>query len=124
MAEFKIRGTTYPSARAAARAIGVSHTTVLEAIKRQTEDHVGLGVGGRSERSGHKVTVINAADLVRPPVARVVEKKDSVMDHLGPTTKRALAVYSRDRGISLPELAARILTTVVLDDLLNAVLDD
>lgn len=42
----KIRGVIYPSQAAAARALGVSQTTVFHAIEAGREDQVGLGRPG------------------------------------------------------------------------------
>lgn len=42
-----VRGTTYPSARACAEALGVSVDTVYDAISRRDPDSIGLGRGTR-----------------------------------------------------------------------------
>ena len=52
-----IRGTHYPSQRAAARAIGVSPKTVFQSLERGTQERVGLakptGQLGRPGRACH-----------------------------------------------------------------------
>lgn len=42
-----IRGTVYPSQAAAARAIGVHHATVHQALERGKPDGIGAGLIGR-----------------------------------------------------------------------------
>ena len=46
----KIRGQIYPSAAAAGRALGVNAVSVLEAIKRGTQDNIGNGPGSGTRR--------------------------------------------------------------------------
>lgn len=41
-----IRGTLYPSVKAAAAAHGVKENTVYEALSKNRTDGIGLGVGG------------------------------------------------------------------------------
>lgn len=43
-----IRGVLYPSQSAAARALGVSQSTINQALERGTQDHVGQGRRWRS----------------------------------------------------------------------------
>lgn len=51
-----IRGVTYPSMTAAARALGVHLSTVHAAVDRGTADRIGL-VGGRGGPAGQPVTL-------------------------------------------------------------------
>lgn len=46
-----VRGTTYPSAKACALALGVSVDTVYDAISRRDPDSIGLGRGNRPPAS-------------------------------------------------------------------------
>jgi len=99
-----IRGTTYPNARAAAKAVGVSVATVYSAVIRGTTDTVGLGHHGPNRGRGG----VQAKPFIIGPLSFSSRREASRA--LGMSEPYLSAVLRRGKTRSRANLIARVMS--------------
>lgn len=69
-----IRGKVYPDARAAAKALGVTHRTINNLVARGRADQAGIGCGNHGQTIGHSHKPVKIGNRVYRSIGQAAKE--------------------------------------------------